>query len=257
MSLAESTRPEVPLTRRPSDSTVVALGAAVLTATFVLTSAVVSTLPAFKFESQFPALLPFFAWAAALGVGAVSGMTRGLVRPWRSAHGVASLVPYVALMMLSAAAPEWDLPWWLSVIAAASAAAPFALLAARARTPLVVAADQAPDDASLRGTFMVGLALMLMAWAVSGSVVTGAVVSVLLAVALAVASMMPGGLAKAAHTWRLGHWVALTWGSVVVWVSVLLRGLTSFFADPWWVFTAVVLTGLPLIVANSLQARRR
>lgn len=260
MSLAESARPTVSTVStpqvRPASSTIVGLLAAVLTATFVLTSSLVSVLPAFEFESQFPALLPFFAWAAAMGVGHMSNLGRSVMSPWRAAYGPVSLVPYVALMMLSAAAPEWAIPWWLAPIAAACVAAPFVLLAVRAGTSLAIEPGRHADDASLRGTFGIGVALMMLAWAVSGAAVTGAVVSVLLAVALTVASMMPHGLAHASRTWRLQHWAALTWGSLVVWGSVLLRGLTSFFGDPWWGFVAVVSAGVPLIVVNSLEARR-
>ena len=44
-------------------SSIVAAMAALLVGAFVLTSSLVATLPQFRFESQFPALLPFFVWA--------------------------------------------------------------------------------------------------------------------------------------------------------------------------------------------------
>lgn len=256
--MTESTPPGVAGPQRRSRvSTVVGVLAAVLVAAFVLTSSLISVAPEFRFESQFPALLPFFVWAAATGVGHLANLARSLFEPWRAALGLVSLVPYGALMAWSATATEWPLPWWAAVVAAASAALPFLVLALRAGTRLAIDPVKDADDASLRGTFLIGLALMLLAYAVSGPVVTGAILSVLLAVALGVASMMTHGLARASRTWRVRHWAALTWGSLVIWASVLLHGLTSFFRDPWWVFAAVVAAGLPLVLVNSGEARRR
>jgi len=230
--------------------------AALLVGTFVLVSTLVSILPAFRFESQFPAVLPFFAWAGAAGVGHWANLARSIQAPWRQAFGPASVVPYAALMLLAASLPGVGVPWWLAPAAAAAAAAPFVVVGLRARPTLAVTPGHAADDRSLRGTFLIGLSLMLMAYAVAGPSVAGAVVSVLLAVGLTVAGMMAHGLARASRTWSLAHWVCLAWGSLVVWGSVLLHGLTSFFQDTWFVLTAVLLAGGPLIAVNSAEARR-
>lgn len=257
MSLAEPTRSQSSPPRRSAASTVVGLTAAVLVFAFVLTSTLIQVLPEFRFDSQFPALLPFFAWAGATGVGHLANLGRGLLQPWRAALGVVSLVPYVGLLLVSAVVPDLVLPWWTAPVAAGCAAVPFLLLGLRARTPLAIDPTQDADEASLRGTFLIGVSLMLLAYAAAGPVVTGAVASVLLAVALVVASLMTHGLARASHTWHLRHWVALAWGSLVIWASVLLHGVTHFFNDPWYVFTVVVLAGLPLIGVNAREARRR
>lgn len=238
-------------------STLVGLMAAVLVGAFALTSALISTLPQFRFESQFPALLPFFAWAGATGVGHLSNLGRALLEPWRGAFGYVSVVPYLLLMLTSAAAPHLHLPWWLSVVAALAAMVPFLLLAARAGTRLAIDPVKDADDASLRGTFTIGIALMLLAWAVTGPTFSGAIIAVLLAVALGIASMMTHGLARASRTWRLRHWASLVLGSLVVWASVLLKGVTNVFDTVWFVLAAVLLAGVPLIVVNAMEARRR
>lgn len=238
-------------------SSIVAALAAVLVGAFALTSALLATLPQFRFESQFPAFLPFFAWVGAVGVGHLANLGRSLVVPWRRAHGFAATAPYVLLMLTSAAAPHLHLPWWLAVAAAASAGVPFLLLALRAGTGLAPDPVRDADEASLRGTFAIGVALMLLAWAVSGPAFSGAVIAVLLAVGLAIAGMTTHGLARASHTWRLRHWAALAFGSVVVWAAVLVRGTTSLFDHWWWVLAAILVAGLPLVLVNAGEARRR
>ncbi len=258
MSLAEQTRPEAP-TGPPHRrvSSIVGLVAAVLVGAFVLTSALISTLPQFRFESQFPALLPFFAWAAAAGVGHLSNLGRTLLAPWRAAYGYASIAPYLLLMLTSAAAPHLTLPWWLAPIAAVAAMVPFLLLVRRAGTRLSIDPVKDANDASLRGTFTIGIALMLLVWAVSGPAFSGAVIAVLLAVGLGIASMATHGIARASRTWRLRHWASLALGSLVVWASVLVRATTHVFDSVWVAIAAVLLAGLPLIVVNSIEARRR
>lgn len=257
MSLADDMRAD---TQDPSPyrrvSTIVALLAAVLVGAFVLTSSLLSTLPEFRFDSQFPALLPFFAWAGAAGVGHLANLGRVLWGPWRRALGIASLVPWLLLMLTSAAAPDLLLPWWLAVVAAVVAMVPFLVLGVRAGTRLAIDPARDADESSLRGTFVIGVAQMLLAWAVTGSAFTGAVLGVLLSVALGVASMMPHGLARASRTWRLRHWAALAFGSLVIWASVLLAGLTTLFANAWVVLGAVLLAGLPLLIANAVESRR-
>ena len=238
-------------------SSIVAAMAALLVGAFVLSSSLVATLPQFRFESQFPALLPFFVWAAATGVGHLANLGRALHDPWRGAYGYASVAPYVLLMLASAAAPQVSLPWWLAVVAALAAMLPFVLLALRAGTKLSIDPARDADDASLRGTFTIGLALMLLVWAVSAPSFSGAVLAVLLAVGLGVASMTTHGLARASRTWRLRHWASLALGSLVAWASVLVGGLTDLFDNPWVVLGAVLLGGLPLLVVNALEARRR
>ena len=201
-------------------SSIVAAMAALLVGAFVLTSSLVATLPQFRFESQFPALLPFFVWAAATGVGHLANLGRALHDPWRGAYGYASVAPYVLLMLASAAAPQVSLPWWLAVVAALAAMLPFVLLALRAGTKLSIDPARDADDASLRGTFTIGLA-------------------------------------RASRTWRLRHWASLALGSLVAWASVLVGGLTDLLDNPWVVLGAVLLGGLPLLVVNALEARRR
>lgn len=241
---------------RSSASTIVGFMAAVLVGAFVLTSTLISVLPTFRFESQFPALLPFFVWAGATGVGHLANLGRSLIEPWRRAGGYLSVVPYVLVMLVAAAAPHLTVPWWLALVASASAAAPFVLLGLRAGTPLGIDPVHDADAASRRGTFVIGVALMLLGYAVAGPSVSGAVLAVLLAVGLGVVSMMTHGLARASRTWRLRHWAALVLGSLVAWASVLLRGTTDVFDSPWLVLVAVLLAGGPLLVVNALESRR-
>lgn len=236
--------------------TVVGALAATLVGAFVLTSGLIATQHAFRFEGQLPALLPFFAWGAAAGVGHLANLGRTLLPRWRAAWGYASLVPYAALMMSAAVVPGLELPWWTALVAAVCAAAPFGVVALRSDPSLTVTPVRDADDASLRGTFLIGVALMLLAYAVAGPAVAGAILSVLLAVALGIAAMMTHGMARASRTWRMRHWMALTWGSLVIWVSAILRGLTTFFDDSWFVFTVVVAAGVPLILCNRSEVRR-
>jgi len=258
VSLIEQRRVETPASRPHwRVSTIVALVAALLVGAFVLTSALVSTLPQFRFESQFPALLPFFVWAGAAGVGHLANLGRTLHDPWRAAHGYVSVVPYLLLMLTSAAAPHLRLPWWLAVVAAGAAMLPFLVRARRAGTRLSISPIRDADDASLRGTFVTGLALMVLVWAVAGPAFSGAVGAVLLAVGLGIVSMMPHGLARASRTWRLRHWASLAFGSLVAWASVLLHGLTTVFDHAGVLLGTVVLAGLPLLVVNALESRRR
>lgn len=254
MSLAESVRSEVPMSQARTMPAAVNVLVAVLVAAFVVTSCLISFLPEFRFQSQFPALLPFFVWVAAVGVGDLANRGRALLEPWRAAFGLVSVVPYVVLMLVSATVPALVLPWWLALVAAAAAAVPFLLLAVRTTERGWPVPSEPTTDAGLRGTFLVAVALMLVAYAVAGPAVAGAILSVLIAVALGVTSMMSHGLARAWRTWRPAHWLALAWGSLVIWASVLLHGMTSFFADTWFVFTAVVLAGVPLALVNRTQA---
>ena len=257
MALAESTEPGVTASPQRSVPTrVVALVAALLVFVFVLTSALIVLLPAFRFESQFPALLPFLTWTAALGIARLGVVGRSLLVPWRRTLGPVSLIPYGGVLIVGAVWSALVLPWWLALVAAGCAAAPFLALAVRSGVLLPGEPAEAADDASLRGTFLIGLSLMLLAYAVSGPTVPGAILAVLIAVALGLASMMPHGLARASRTWRSPHVAALVWGSLVIWASVLLRGTTSFFHDAWMVFSVVVLAGLPLVLINSAEARR-
>ncbi len=91
--------------------------AAVLVGAFVLTSSLVATLPQFRFESQFPTILPFFAWAGATGAGHVANLGRA-----RSSRGaprwarVGGAVRAADARQRRRAAPS--LPWWLAVVAA-------------------------------------------------------------------------------------------------------------------------------------------
>lgn len=229
---------------------VIGVISAVLTFAFVGVSSTIALRPEFQFESQFPALLPFFIWSAAAGVGHLANVARRIVGPWRASWGPASLAPYGLLMLTKAAAPHLVLPWWLALVAAGVAAVPF--LVASLRTPHAVAfrPSRAVTAASVRGTFLVAVSLMVMAYSVAGPVIAGAALSVLLTVALALTGLAPHGLAHASVTWRLRHWVALSWGSLVIWGSVLLHALTTVFA-PWWaVFAAVVLAGVPLVLVS-------
>ncbi len=222
---------------------------------FTLASSLVAVLPAFRFESQFPAILPVLTWAAAAGVGPLLQGARRLVEPWRAAQGLIFLAPYVVLVTLSMVLPEWALPWWVAVLVAVTATVPFGVLAFRRPELFVYEVQRAPDVGSRRGTFLIALALMLLTYAVAGPPVIGPLVGGLAAAGLVVGALLPTGLARAAQAWPAGHWAALLWGSAIVWASSVLHGLTSFFADPWFVATAMVFAGVPLVVANSLENR--
>ena len=222
---------------------------------FALASSLVAVLPAFRFESQFPAILPLLTWAAAAGVGPLLQGARRLVEPWRATHGLIFVAPYVVLLMLSIVLPEWAVPWWVAVAVAATATVPFAVLTLRRPELFEYEVPRSPDVGSRRGTFLIALALMLLSYAVAGPPVIGPLVGGLTAAGLVVGALLPTGLARAAHTWPAGHWAALLWGSAVVWSSSVLHGQTSFFADPWFVATGMVFAGVPLVVVNSLENR--
>lgn len=235
---------------------VVGLIAAMLVFSFVATSSLIAILPEFEYASQLPALLPFFLWAAAAGVGHMSNLGRGLASPWRASLGIWSFLPYAVLMVVTAAVPELTAPWWVALVVAGVAALPLMLVAARSPASLHLDPAGAPSEQSRRGTFLIAIAELLMTYAVTQNVVIMATMGVLLAVALAVASLMPHGLAHASRTWGLAHWISLGWGSVIVWASALLTGTTSFFTDPWFVLTAVVIAPMPLLILNGMDARR-
>ena len=236
--------------------TVVGVLAAILVFAFVLTSSLIATLHEFRFESQLPALMPFFVWAAAAGVGHLANLGRALFRPWRAAFGLWSLVPYGALMLITAVVPGLELPWWASLIAAGAAALPFLVVGFKADPNLRTSPVVGDDDESRRGTFLVGAALMVAAYAVSGPLITASIIAVLTTVALGVTSLTTHGLARASHTWRMRHWMALTWGSLVIWGCIIAKGTTDVL-DPWWAqFVAVVLAGLPLVLVNMVESRR-
>ncbi|MFV0405767.1 MAG: hypothetical protein ACK5LN_02920 [Propioniciclava sp.] len=245
------------MSRSRAIPTAVGLIAAVLVGGFVTTSSLIATLPAFQYDSQLPALLPFFLWAAAAGVGHLANLGRELAKPWRAGLGLWTLVPYGGLMLVSAVVPERFLPWWVGLAVAGVAIVPFLGVAVTAHPSLNLGPSPAPDERSRRGTFLVAIGLLLMAYAVTQNAVTMATIGVLLAVALGVASLMPHGLAHASRAWALSHWVALAWGSFVVWTSALLRGTTSFFDDVWYVLTVMVLAPLPLLIVNGRDSQGR
>lgn len=222
---------------------------------FALASSLVAVLPAFRFESQFPAILPVLTWAAAAGIGPLLHGARQLVAPWRATYGPVFVAPYVVLLMLSIVLPEQAIPWWIAVAVAATATVPFAVMALRRPELFVHEPPRSPDVGSRRGTFLIALALMFLAYAVAGPPVVGPLVGGLAAAGLVVGALLPTGLARATLTWPTGHWVALLWGSAVVWASSVLHGLTSFFADPWFVATGMVFAGVPLVIVNSLENR--
>ena len=229
---------------------------AVLVACFVLVSSLIALSPEFAFESQVPAVLPFTVWAAAPGVAFLAAHVRALTEPWRRSLGYASLVPYAALMVGTAAAPDARLPWWLAVVASVSAAVPFVVASfrqpGRRRT-----AERRITPQSNTGTFLIGLALMLMTYGLGGPELPAAIVQVLLAAALVLGSLTRAGVAHAGTAWRLRHWISLAFGSVVSWAAVVVRAHTAWFEQPGVLFAAVVAAGLPLIVVNALDVRRR
>ena len=85
MSVRDAAAGRTSASRARTMPAIVGVSAAVLVAGFVLTSGLISTMPEFRFESQFPALLPFFAWAAATGVAHLANLGRALAMPWRRA----------------------------------------------------------------------------------------------------------------------------------------------------------------------------
>lgn len=257
MTLRQSARPAV---SRPAAGIPPRLGllAAALSFAFVLSSCFVAILPEFRFESQFPASLPFFLWAAAAGLGHVANFGRLLLDPWRAAFGFVSVVPWLAVLAVPSVAPHVAVPWWAAPVAAVSAAVPFLVASLRSGDGLELVAERQVSASSLRGTFLVGLATMLMVWCVGGPPIVSTVFGVLLALALGIASLLPHGLAHATRSWGLRHWGALAWGSFAVWVSVPLSVTTGFFGDAWYLAATMLLAGLPLVLVNraDVQAPR-
>lgn len=221
----------------------------------VLTSSLLAVLPEFRFESQLPAFLPVFAWAAAAGIGPLLTSARAFLPQLRAVGGLIFLAPYAVLLLLAAALPELSLPWWIAPAAAGSAAVPFAVLALR-RTRPGIHEPRDPDAASRRGTFLISVALMVLTYAATGPAIIAPVFGGLAAAALAASALHPHGVADASRTWRTAHWWALVWGSLVVWAGVLARGLTGIFADIWMVALAMLVAGAPLIALNSWEKRR-
>ena len=233
----------------------VGLVGSALSFVFVLTSGLVAILPAFRFESQFPAALPVFLWAAAAGVGHLANAGREALAPWRAAGGLVGIAPYLALLAVTSVAPDLAVPWWTAVVAAAAAALPFVVASFRGRGHPELVVERQVADHSLRGTFLVGLAAMLMVWSVGGPPIVRTIVAVLLALALVVVGLLPHGLAHATRAWSLRHWLALAWGSCVIWVSVPLAVTTAFFGDSWYLAVTMVAAGLPLILVNRADAQ--
>lgn len=255
--MTHAENPEVRMPReRTLLPTVVGVLAAVMVFAFVLTSSLIATLHEFRFESQLPALMPFFVWGAATGAGHLANLGRALFASWRAALGIWSLVPYAALMLATAVVPGLAVPWWAALVVAALAALPFLVVGLRADPNLRTSPAVGVDDDSRRGTFLVGAALMVTAYATVGPVITASIVSVLAAVALGVASLMTHGLARASRTWRMRHWATLTWGSLVIWAGVIVKGTTHLFDPGWAQLVAVVLAGVPLVVVNMVEGRR-
>lgn len=243
-------RPKAPGMPRP-----LGLLASVVVFAFVLSSSFVAILPAFRFESQFPALLPLFLWAAAAGLAHLATFGRLLLDPWRAAFGLASVAPWLLVLVIPTVAPRVALPWWAAVVAAVAAAAPFVVAGLRGGPRLELTADRRVSGQSLRGTFLVGVASMLMVWCVGGPAIVRTVMGVLLALALGIAALLPHGLAHATRSWGIRHWAAITWASLVVWVAVPLSVTTHFFDDAWYLAVTMVIAGLPLVLVNRADAQ--
>lgn len=234
----------------------VGLVGAVLAFAFVLSSTFVAILPAFRFESQFPAILPFFLWIAAAGLGHVARFGRLLLDRWRASFGLVSLVPYGLVLVTTSVAPELALPWWVAPVAALIAAVPFILAALRDGSGAELVAAPRVTDESLRGTFLTGCATMAVVWSIGGPPIVGTIVGVLLALVLGVGGLLPHGIASATRAWGLRHWAALAWGSAVAWVAVPLSATTQFFSDAWYLASTMVIAGLPLVLVNRADAQR-
>lgn len=226
-----------------------AVTAAMLVGGFVFTSSMIAVLPNFKFESQFPAATPLFVWLAAPGAAAVGQASGRVFVAWRRALGWAWLVPYGVLMIAMAAAPNLELPWWVSIITTVFAVVPFFIAGGRRNAPAPVVVERARVDAQ-RGTLIVGIALMVLQWGVAGPTLSGDIIEVITAVALALAAFRPGGLAKAAASWRLRHWVALTVSSLILWASALVRATTAFFDNPAALWGSILVAGVPLALLS-------
>lgn len=236
----------------------VGLTGALLAGGAVFVSSLIALLPQFRFESQFAAVVPFFAWAAAPGVTAVSNRLRDVVGPWRANLGLFSLLPYAVLLVTVAATrgPRWTgLPWWWAAIAGSAAALPFVAAGLRRaprrpRSPRVVTRD------AQRGTFLLAAALMVLTWSMVGSHFVGTLLQVVVTAALALASLKPHGLAGAGSSWRLGHWASLLWASILMWAGYLVWPHSDLLAPVGMRIALVLLAGLPLVVVNRLDARR-
>lgn len=233
----------------------IGLVAATLVFCFVTVSCAIATLPQFQFESQFGAVLPFFLWAAAPGVGSLSVVARRLRTPWVKALGWVSLVPYAAVMLIEASIPQLVLPWWSGLVAAGCAALPFVIGGLRQTRGWPTRGVRSIDPSARHGLFFLVVALMLMTYGASAEQLSGAVIEVLLASALFVASLRRHGLADAARAWTPRQWVALLWGSVVVWATTIVSTLTGWLDSVWAVLGAVVLAGLPLLIVGRTPAR--
>lgn len=237
---------------RPPDASVLT-GAVVFG--FVLTSSWVAVLPQFRFESQFPALMPLFAWAGALGVDGVSSLARRLLRPWKAAYGLLGALPYVTLLVVGAVARDLIFPWWVALPIAACAAAPFAVMARRGVGPMDTQETSA-EQPTHRATALLGVSFALLALAASGPIITGAVTGVLTTCALAIAALRTGGLTDGGRSWGPLPWAATVWGSIVVWACVILHGTTPWLISPWADLLAMVLAGGPLIAVSGVSMPR-
>lgn len=225
----------------------------------VLVSSLTALLPQFRYESQIAAMLPFFVWAAALGVGEVSQRVRAVVTPWRANLGLVSLVPYAALLATVAVTrgPRGpQLPVWWAVVAAAAAAAPFLVAALRRGGPVRTREPLAVTPASQRGTFLLVAASMILTWSMTGPRFTGALLQVVVAAALALAALRPNGLADAARSWGPFHWGSLMFASLLMWAGYLLWMTTGWLEPIWARIILVLLAGLPLAVVNRIQGGR-
>ena len=237
--------------RPPGAAVAAALAGAVMFG-FVLTSALVAVLPQFRFESQFWAVLPLFAWAGALGVDGVAALARRLAGPWRAAFGLFGAVPYALLLLVRAVAPDLPLPGWLAPVVAACAAAPFAVMAIRGVAHVDVTQTTATER-TRRATALLGAAFALLALAASGPLITAALSGVLTASALGVAALRTGGLADAGRAWGPRQWAATVWGSVVVWACVILHGTTPWLISLWADLFAMLVAGAPLVAVSGVR----
>lgn len=257
MTLKENTRPGAAVAPSPRGvPAAVGLLGAGLAFVAVMSSSFVAILPAFRFESQVPAVLPLLLWVAAAGLGHLATLGRLLLAPWRAAFGVASLVPWALILAVPMVAPHVTIPWWSAPVAGGAAALPFAVAALRPGVSgLGLVEPRCVSGTSLRGTFLVGVATMAMLWSVGGPPIVSTIAGVLLGLVLGLAGLAPHGLAHATRAWSLRHWAALVWGSAIVWLSIPLSATTRFFDDPWYLAASMVVAGLPLILVNRADAQ--
>ena len=241
---------------RPQGAAVAAALAGAVVCGFVLTSALVAVLPQFRFESQFWAALPLFAWAGALGVDGVATLARRLAGPWRAAFGLVGAAPYVVLLLVRAVAPDLPISGWFAPLVAGCAAAPFAVMAIRGVAPVEVT-QTAATDRTRRATAVLGGAFALLALAASGPLITAALSGVLTACALGVAALRPGGLTDAGRAWGPRQWAATVWGSVVVWACVILHGTTPWLISLGADLLAMALAGGPLLAVSGVRLPAR